>query len=405
MKKQFLQSAKIILLAMIIGLGVNYLFAAAGPGGGATVGGWSGPGTTPPGGNTPAPINVSTIAQSKGGYVPSGALFDVSGLFTSDRLLVAGDATVGDLSSVANPSATYPSHVCVNANGTFELCAGGGGTGPQTLTQVYYLDNAGNPRTSGPCVACTATQFIPDAGVQVVTVSAWGAGGAGGSGADAVSNSSVNAAVREGSGTSGGVTSFIGTGGVNVTADGGSGGQGGTSKCRISGPCPEYIGGTAIVGRKGLGGSGGGSGPDGLDGEDAVSTQNLFGGSGGGGEAGEFVQQTIAIPSGGTFNVNVGKRGLPTVVWTSTTNQGTVSPCPSGGGSGSTGFLNKFIKVAYASPTGSVGGQGGTAVNSASHGNAGNGGDGGSTEWCGGFGASNSGESGQHGRVEVTWTQ
>ncbi len=395
MKNQFLQSAKIILLGLTIGLGVNYIFAA----------GWTGPGATPPGNNTPAPINVSTIAQSKGGFVPSGALFDVSGLFTSDRLIVAGDATVGDLSSTANPSATYPSHVCVNANGTFELCTGGGGTGPQTLTQVYYLDAAGNPRTSGPCTACTATQFIPDPGVQVVTVSAWGAGGAGGTGADAYSNSTTIASVREGTGGGGGPTSFIGSGGVSILANGGRGGTGGTSKCMKGGVCPYFVAGSYLPGRKGIGGSGGGSGADGLDGEDAVSTQNLFGGSGGGGEAGEFVQQTIAIPSGGTFNVSVGLRGVPTVVWTTTTNQGTTNPCPTGGGTGSTGFLNNFIKTAYASPTGSAGGQGGTATNSASHGNAGSGGDGGSTEWCSSFGGSNSGESGQNGRVEVTWTQ
>lgn len=164
MKKQFLQSAKIIILGLVIGLGVSMISA------------WTGAPGTPPGGNTPAPINTGLSAQSKGGFVPSGALFDVSGLFTSDRLLVAGDATVGDLSDTANPSTTYPAHVCANANGTLEIC---GATAPVSGQQIYSL-SGGTQVSSGDCTLCNGSTFITPTGVTSVNVTLIGGGGGGG---------------------------------------------------------------------------------------------------------------------------------------------------------------------------------------------------------------------------------
>lgn len=229
MKTQFLQSAKIILLGLVIGLGVNYIFAA----------GWSGPSTTPPGNNTPAPVNVSTIAQSKGGIVPTGALFDISGLFTSDRLLVAGDATVGDLSSTANPSATYPSHVCANANGTLELC----GT-PTTVTgQQVYTISGGVQTSSGDCAICTAnpSTFVTPAGVTSLDVVLVGAGGGGGGALHYISNlvtpsacntvSGCNILIKGSGGGAGGGSTFnvLTAGGFSYNVSVGRGGAGGSS--------------------------------------------------------------------------------------------------------------------------------------------------------------------------------
>jgi len=75
--KQILQTAKIIILALILAFGISYLHAA-----------WTGPTDSPPLGNTPAPLNVGNISQTKsaglellGGLIANNAFFygDVHG--------------------------------------------------------------------------------------------------------------------------------------------------------------------------------------------------------------------------------------------------------------------------------------------------------------------------------------
>lgn len=55
MKSRIFSSLKLFSLALLIGLGTSYVFA------------WTGPTTAPTGGNTPAPINVSSASQTKSG--------------------------------------------------------------------------------------------------------------------------------------------------------------------------------------------------------------------------------------------------------------------------------------------------------------------------------------------------
>jgi len=56
LKQDIIKGLKVITLALFVGLGVSYVSAA-----------WVGPTQAPPGGNAPAPINVSPIGQIKEG--------------------------------------------------------------------------------------------------------------------------------------------------------------------------------------------------------------------------------------------------------------------------------------------------------------------------------------------------
>ena len=63
---------------------------------------WTGPGSSPPAGNTAPPINSSSISQSKAGplFVGTGvssstAGLDVTGIAAVDSLLVGGNTTLG----------------------------------------------------------------------------------------------------------------------------------------------------------------------------------------------------------------------------------------------------------------------------------------------------------------------
>lgn len=411
MKKQLIQSVKIITLALLIGLGAQYIMAAAGGGGSSQAGIWTGPAGAPPTQNKGAPINVTAQGQAKNTSPLTGVTLNIGGLFAADNISSFGYVASGDLSQANNGSATYPAHVCADTNGKLILC-NDVVTGPSTKTQVYSFVG-GKQVTSGPCTACTDTTFVPDAGVSVITVSMWGAGGAGGNAAIARSNSSM-AQASEATGSDGGPSRFSGTGGVSLLANGGSGGKGGKSKCPslANGSCPYSLVGVTLSGLGGIGGSASGAGQDGSKGEDSVSTQAYIGGAGGGGEAGEYLQQTIAIPSGGSYSVVVGPAGQNQgAIFSSAavvgSGNGVVCPTTGGGAGGTTGFLQKFINTAYAAANAAVGGNGGIATNSASHGNAGNGGSGGSNEICSGttsFASVNIGDLGKAGRVEVTWT-
>ncbi len=83
MKKEFLQSIKFIALATIITLGLNYAYA------------WTDPSSAPTGGNTPAPINVSSTGQAKGkSSATAGTTLDIGGKLAADALAVWGDAKI-----------------------------------------------------------------------------------------------------------------------------------------------------------------------------------------------------------------------------------------------------------------------------------------------------------------------
>lgn len=69
MKKDIIQSVKLILLSLAIGLGVSYVYA------------WTGPQCAPPGCNVEAPVNVSAADQNKVGGLGVGAFVDTGNAY------------------------------------------------------------------------------------------------------------------------------------------------------------------------------------------------------------------------------------------------------------------------------------------------------------------------------------
>jgi len=69
-----LNSIKILILAIVLSLGLQYAFAA-----------WSDPTSNPPGDNTPAPINVSSETQTKSGGLIAwgGGVFTGNGVWAN----------------------------------------------------------------------------------------------------------------------------------------------------------------------------------------------------------------------------------------------------------------------------------------------------------------------------------
>jgi hypothetical protein len=400
MKNYYLQSAKIIILGLVVGLGVSMISAAP----------WQGPGSNPPSGNKEAPINVSTDPQAKGGAYITGTLLDINGLFTANDIAVAnrtltnqlevlGNAKIESLNDIENSSATFPAPVCANSAGYLVLCAGGGG-GPTGNTQTYTINGSGIQTTSGACVMCTATTFYvdPSIGGSTFTVKIWGAGGGGGAGAPHT-NSNTTLRIDGGSGTS---SSMVLNSTTIASALGGAGGDGGRAVCSIPTVCNITGSGGAATGNGQAGDPGSGPLP---------SSTFKAGGAGGGGASGEYRSYSLSLASGATYTISVGKGGAGSVPYAGVSGEGGRSEvCPTGG---STTFLddvkNSLIKTAHATGLASIGGLGGTPSTPAT-GNAGRGGDGGSTDNCGTSGTSdpatsraNSGAGGYGGRVEISW--
>lgn len=98
-----LQSLKILILAVILSIGVSYVYA------------WTGPTAIGPGGNTPAPINVSATSQIKTGGLWLGSLG------------TDGGATIGGSMRVGYTGATCTAGIAGTlrySSGTMEYCNG-----------------------------------------------------------------------------------------------------------------------------------------------------------------------------------------------------------------------------------------------------------------------------------------
>ncbi len=70
-----LNGLKILILALVLSFGTSYALAA-----------WTGPTANPPGGNTPAPINVSGVTQTKAGPFIAGLLRSFTDVYVDGRL-------------------------------------------------------------------------------------------------------------------------------------------------------------------------------------------------------------------------------------------------------------------------------------------------------------------------------
>lgn len=155
---------KFLLLALILGLGLNYAIATFGPT------------STPPGNNKANILDQSTSIQTKGGSgtpVP-GSLLNIDGTLSATNLFVATNAVIDADATNTNPNGAgdfyinslvgLPTRVCVNAAHKLILCGSGGGSGPICGNGIVEApeqcdDGAGNGEPdydSTPCsLSCT----------------------------------------------------------------------------------------------------------------------------------------------------------------------------------------------------------------------------------------------------------
>lgn len=110
-----LQTIKTITLAFVLTLGLSYAYA------------WTGPTTTPPGGNTPAPINTSAAAQTKAGQltVPKLCLgTDCRSTWPtggSGNSGLTGSGTSGYLTKWTSASSVGNSKISEDTNGNLDI--------------------------------------------------------------------------------------------------------------------------------------------------------------------------------------------------------------------------------------------------------------------------------------------
>ena len=90
--KNLLQTIKIIVLALILSVGVGYLYAAT----------WTGPSAQPPLSNAPAPINVGTIDQVKSAGLGLNSLLVSGPVKIVDGTQAAGKVLTSDATGLAS---------------------------------------------------------------------------------------------------------------------------------------------------------------------------------------------------------------------------------------------------------------------------------------------------------------
>jgi hypothetical protein len=150
MKSSFVNSLKVLVLALAVGLGVSYLSAQTG----ST---WTGPTATPPNGNVPAPFNASSNFQYKLGPVSFGTSTQVTGAETNVQgtglfgaLAVAGDsAFTGNVRIATGTPSAGEALIAQDSNGTVGWGSAGSGINFLSPTPTTSLidDNTSHPLT------------------------------------------------------------------------------------------------------------------------------------------------------------------------------------------------------------------------------------------------------------------
>ena len=150
MKKDFINSIKIIILGLVLSLGIGYLSA------------WYSPTQTPPNGNIAVPINNSSTPQAKcGNSQPcspiSGDLLDINGTLTAQSLGVFGNMTVGGtVQSASFVGTTGNRPICANGSKTATLCSGSS-TYALTVTKSGTGASVGSVTASPSGISCGST--------------------------------------------------------------------------------------------------------------------------------------------------------------------------------------------------------------------------------------------------------
>ncbi len=144
---------------------------------------WTGPTATPPGNNTPAPLNVSNAGQEKVGglLLNTGGTAASSGLIVSNGRVGIGVASPTQKLDVAGTikmtgfklgiSATAGHVLTADASGvgTWQAASGGGGGGSGAGFSMRVFDSANTPTGSGT--------WTKPAGVRTIKVTVIGGGG------------------------------------------------------------------------------------------------------------------------------------------------------------------------------------------------------------------------------------
>lgn len=122
--KNLSQNIKILMIALVLGLGINYVFA------------WVGPTGTAPGNNKQVPLNVTVSDQEKGddGVPDLSAKLDIDGRLGARNVLVTASSIIGDPVNQSGDlyitSLPGTNRLCVDVNHKLTItCPAGGGGG------------------------------------------------------------------------------------------------------------------------------------------------------------------------------------------------------------------------------------------------------------------------------------
>ncbi len=121
MKKQFIQTIKVVVLALILSVGVNFALAA-----------WTPAPASPPSNNTEAPINVGASAQAK-----TGSFWDFGSIGTSTNIFSGVASLTGIYNGTHSPGVVSADWFCLKpATGQpgGSNCIGGGALWPASST-------------------------------------------------------------------------------------------------------------------------------------------------------------------------------------------------------------------------------------------------------------------------------
>src|SRR3989338_3266795 len=163
-KRELWQSARILIIVLVLSVGVQYVYA------------WTGPTAAPPDGNVPAPINTSVGDQKK-----TGGLIEIFNRWINGALGVTGGASFGGNVGIGTASPLQKLSVAGTIestsggfkfpDGTTQTTAGGSGTGSDTVVTFSAIR------------FYTSTQtWTKPSNLSYIVVEVWGGGGNGGSG-------------------------------------------------------------------------------------------------------------------------------------------------------------------------------------------------------------------------------
>ncbi|MEK7558667.1 MAG: hypothetical protein AAB507_02460 [Patescibacteria group bacterium] len=298
LKKDLLQSLKTLALALILSIGVSYVYA------------WTGPTATPPNANSTPPINASGVNQVKSGGLGVTAFVADTAVITT--AVITTSLKIGDTSAACSPAIAGTMRFN-SSNSKLEYCDGSGWVSippsPTTMTfsatpaSIAYNTSSTLTWSSVNTTSCTASN--------------------GWSGAKAVSGSQSTGNLTLTTNYSLSCSGAVGTAGpeiVTVTV--------------APPPCipptspatfnssqnnwavPTCV--TSITVQSWGGGGGGGVGQ--------------FSGGGGGGAGGQKTTTGISVIPGDLYNIVIGSGGAPAVVLGPTVFGGTTQLVKVSGG-------------------------------------------------------------------------